>query len=78
MAWLRLKPHYLLNKVEYGVFAVVYFFTEVPLLLAAVAVHRVCKAPSMAKPGGADAYGAQVITLTAPFERSRTTQHVGL
>lgn len=30
----------ILNKVEYAVFAVVYFLTEVPLLLGAVAVYR--------------------------------------
>jgi len=35
----------LLNKVEYAVFAVVYFLTEVPLLLAVVAVYRSRKTP---------------------------------
>jgi predicted Na+-dependent transporter len=30
----------LLNRVEYAVFAVIYFLAEVPLLLALVAVHR--------------------------------------
>jgi ACR3 family arsenite efflux pump ArsB len=30
----------LLNRVEYAVFAVVYFLTEVPLLLAVVAGYR--------------------------------------
>ena len=30
----------LLNRVEYAVFAVVYFLTEVPILLAAVAAYR--------------------------------------
>jgi BASS family bile acid:Na+ symporter len=30
----------LLNRIEYAVFAVVYFLTEVPLLLGAVAVYR--------------------------------------
>ena len=43
----------LLNKVEYAVFAVVYFLTEVPLLLAAVALHRVRRAPGMANPAPA-------------------------
>jgi len=30
----------ILNRIEYAVFAVVYFLTEVPLLLGAVAVYR--------------------------------------
>jgi len=38
----------LLNKVEYAVFAVVYFLTEVPLLLAVVAVFRFRKTPQPA------------------------------
>jgi hypothetical protein len=32
-----------LNHVEYVVFAVVYFLTEVPLLLGVVAVFRCCR-----------------------------------
>jgi ACR3 family arsenite efflux pump ArsB len=35
----------LLNHVEYAVFAVVYFVTEVPLLLGVVAVFRCCRRP---------------------------------
>jgi bile acid:Na+ symporter, BASS family len=35
----------LLNHVEYAVFAVVYFVTEVPLLLGVVAVFRCCRTP---------------------------------
>jgi predicted Na+-dependent transporter len=30
----------ILNRIEYAVFAVVYFLTEVPLLLGAVTVYR--------------------------------------
>jgi ACR3 family arsenite efflux pump ArsB len=30
----------ILNRIEYAVFAVVYFLSEVPLLLGAVAVYR--------------------------------------
>jgi BASS family bile acid:Na+ symporter len=36
----------LLNRVEYAVFAVVYFLVEVPLLLGAVALYRICWAPA--------------------------------
>lgn len=36
----------LLNRIEYAVFAVVYFLVEVPLLLGAVALYRVCWAPA--------------------------------
>ena len=35
----------LLKHVEYAVFAVVYFLTEVPLLLGVVAVFRCCCTP---------------------------------
>jgi BASS family bile acid:Na+ symporter len=36
----------LLNRIEYAVFAVVYFLVEVPLLLGAVALYRICWAPA--------------------------------
>jgi ACR3 family arsenite efflux pump ArsB len=35
----------LLNRIEYAVFAVVYFLTEVPLLLGVVALYRCCRTP---------------------------------
>jgi bile acid:Na+ symporter, BASS family len=37
----------LLNRIEYAVFGVVYFLVEVPLLLGAVALYRICWAPSV-------------------------------
>jgi ACR3 family arsenite efflux pump ArsB len=37
----------LLNRIEYAVFGVVYFLAEVPLLLGAVALYRICWAPAM-------------------------------
>jgi bile acid:Na+ symporter, BASS family len=37
----------LLNRIEYAVFAVVYFLVEVPLLLGAVALYRICWAPAV-------------------------------
>ena len=36
----------LLNRIEYAVFAVVYFLTEVPLLLGLVAWYRLWWAPA--------------------------------
>jgi bile acid:Na+ symporter, BASS family len=41
----------LLNRIEYAVFAVVYFLTEVPLLLGVVAVYRCCRTPGGAARG---------------------------
>ena len=38
---------YFPNRVEYAVFAVVYFLTEVPLLLGAVAVYRTWWLPAV-------------------------------
>ncbi len=40
----------LLNRIEYAVFAVVYFLTEVPLLLGVVAVYRARWAPAVQLP----------------------------
>jgi ACR3 family arsenite efflux pump ArsB len=37
----------ILNRIEYAVFAVVYFLTEVPLLLGVVAVCRFCRTPAV-------------------------------
>ena len=37
----------LLNRIEYAVFAVLYFLTEVPLLLGAVGVSRLFRAPAV-------------------------------
>jgi BASS family bile acid:Na+ symporter len=37
----------LLNRIEFAMFAVVYFLVEVPLLLGAVALYRICWAPAM-------------------------------
>ncbi len=37
----------LLNRIEYAVFAVVYFLTEVPLLLGVVAVFRCRRTPAV-------------------------------
>jgi len=37
----------LLNRIEYAVFAVVYFLVEVPLLLGVVALYRICWAPAV-------------------------------
>jgi len=36
----------LLNRIDYAVFAVVYFLVEVPLLLGVVALYRICWAPA--------------------------------
>ena len=36
-----------LNRIEYAVFAVVYFLTEVPLLLGLVAVYRTWWTPQV-------------------------------
>ena len=36
----------LLNRIDYAVFAAVYFITEVPLLLGAVGVYRKLRAPA--------------------------------
>ena len=38
----------LLNRIDYAVFAAVYFITEVPLLLGAVGVYRKLRAPGSA------------------------------
>ena len=37
----------LLNRIDYAVFAVVYFLTEVPLLLGTVAVYRRWRLPAV-------------------------------
>jgi ACR3 family arsenite efflux pump ArsB len=37
----------LLNRIEYAVFAVVYFLTEVPPPIGVVAVFRCCRTPAV-------------------------------
>jgi BASS family bile acid:Na+ symporter len=39
----------LLNRIDYAVFAVVYFLVEVPLLLGVVALYRICWAPAASR-----------------------------
>ena len=41
----------LLNRIEYAVFGVVYFLTEVPPLVGVVAAYRCCRIPRGAARG---------------------------